>query len=59
MDNRCFDVFQVDIGLTLLTLLVFIHPVYVFIHCRKVTRHREDNAQTEAANGSKMAEAKL
>ncbi|XP_022611494.1 solute carrier family 43 member 3-like [Seriola dumerili] len=40
------DPFFVDIALTLLTLLVFIHPVYIFIHCRKLTRHREDNAQT-------------
>ncbi|XP_044047173.1 solute carrier family 43 member 3a isoform X2 [Siniperca chuatsi] len=53
------DPFFVDIALTLLTLLVFIHPVYVFIHCRKVARHRDDNAHTEVANGSKMAEAKL
>lgn len=59
MDNCCFDLLQVDVALTLLTLLVFIHPVYVFIRCRKVARHREDSAQTEVANGTKMAEAKL
>ena len=59
MENSCFDLLQVDIALTLLTLLVFIHPVYVFIHCRRAARHREDNAQTEVTNGSKMAEAKL
>ncbi|XP_038570292.1 solute carrier family 43 member 3a [Micropterus salmoides] len=53
------DPFYVDIALTILTLLVFIHPVYVFIHCRKVARHRDGNAHTEVTNGSKMAEAKL
>ncbi|XP_041790136.1 solute carrier family 43 member 3a [Chelmon rostratus] len=52
------DPFFVDIALTLLTVLVFIHPFYIFIHCRKVARRREDNMQTEA-NGSKMTEAKL
>ncbi|XP_036966227.1 solute carrier family 43 member 3a isoform X1 [Acanthopagrus latus] len=49
------DPFYVDIALTLLTLLVFIHPVYVFIHCRKLAHQREESAQT----GTKMAEAKL
>ncbi|XP_076583456.1 solute carrier family 43 member 3a [Chaetodon auriga] len=53
------DPFFVDIALTLLTLLVFIHPIYTFIHCRRVARRREDNAQTEVTNGSKMTEAKL
>ncbi|XP_070775463.1 equilibrative nucleobase transporter 1-like [Enoplosus armatus] len=57
------DPFFVDIALTLLTLLVFIHPLYVFTHCRKVAcRHRDHNAHnahTEVANSSKMADAKL
>ncbi|XP_040892150.1 solute carrier family 43 member 3a isoform X2 [Toxotes jaculatrix] len=53
------DPFVVDIALTVLTLLVFIHPVYVFIHCRKLAQSRQDNTQTEAANGSKLAEDKL
>ncbi|XP_035516480.1 solute carrier family 43 member 3-like [Morone saxatilis] len=53
------DPFFVDIALTLLTLLVFIHPAYVFFHCRRIARYREDNTQTEVTNGSKMAEAKL
>lgn len=53
--KMCFDLLQVDIALTLLTLLVFIHPVYVFIHCRKLAHQREESAQT----GTKMAEAKL
>ncbi|XP_071773261.2 equilibrative nucleobase transporter 1-like [Centroberyx gerrardi] len=51
------DPFFVDIALTLLTLLVFIHPVYIFIHCRKLARQREDT-QTVATLGSKLAEAK-
>ncbi|KAG8014943.1 Solute carrier family 43 member 3, partial [Nibea albiflora] len=37
------DPFFLDIALTLVTLLAFIHPVYVFIYCRKVARHRKDN----------------
>ncbi|XP_019939369.2 equilibrative nucleobase transporter 1-like [Paralichthys olivaceus] len=53
------DSFYVDIALTFLTLLVFIHPLYVFIHCRKLTHHRALNAQTEAANGSKVFETML
>ncbi|KAI3352774.1 hypothetical protein L3Q82_019351 [Scortum barcoo] len=51
------DPFFVDVALTLLTLLVFIHPVYVFIHCRRLARHREDNAQKEVASGLKMTVA--
>ncbi|XP_060948781.1 equilibrative nucleobase transporter 1-like [Limanda limanda] len=53
------DSFYVDIALTFLTLLVFIHPVYVFIHCRKLTHHRALKAQTEATNGSKVVETML
>nr|XP_046259341.1 solute carrier family 43 member 3a [Scatophagus argus] len=53
------DPFFVDIALTLFTLLVFIHPVYIFIHCRKVARHRENSSTSDVSNGSKMAEAKL
>ncbi|XP_070684313.1 solute carrier family 43 member 3a [Pempheris klunzingeri] len=53
------DPFFVDIALTVLTLLVFIHPVYTFIHCRKVACHREDCAQAQATAASKMAEAIL
>ncbi|KAK2815653.1 hypothetical protein Q5P01_026120 [Channa striata] len=34
------DPFFVDIALILLNLLVFIHPVYVFIHCRKFSCNR-------------------
>uniref|UniRef100_A0AAQ6AL09 Solute carrier family 43 member 3a n=1 Tax=Amphiprion ocellaris TaxID=80972 RepID=A0AAQ6AL09_AMPOC len=37
--------FYVDIALTLLTLLVFIHPVYIFIHCRKEASRRKNNTQ--------------
>ncbi|GAA6230324.1 solute carrier family 43 member 3-like [Lates japonicus] len=46
------DPFFVDVALTLLTLLVFVHPAYIFIHCRRLTRYREDNVQAEAAHGS-------
>lgn len=48
-----------DIALTLVTLLAFIHPVYVYIYCKKVAHHRKDNTQTEVTNGFIMAEAKL
>ncbi|XP_029999314.1 solute carrier family 43 member 3a isoform X2 [Sphaeramia orbicularis] len=53
------DPFIVDVALTLLTLLAFIHPVYVFIHCRKLRGTREDEVQTEAANGCGLTEAKV
>ncbi|XP_077381554.1 solute carrier family 43 member 3a isoform X2 [Festucalex cinctus] len=39
------DPFYVDVALTLTTLLVFIHPLYVFIHCRK-SAHLRKNRQT-------------
>ncbi|XP_027139205.1 solute carrier family 43 member 3 isoform X2 [Larimichthys crocea] len=41
------DPFFMDIALTLVTLLAFIHPVYVYIYCKKVAHHRKDNTQTE------------
>ncbi|XP_057700171.1 equilibrative nucleobase transporter 1-like isoform X1 [Corythoichthys intestinalis] len=34
------DPFYVDIALTLITLVVFIHPLFVFIHCKKIAQHR-------------------
>lgn len=42
----------VDIALTLLTLLVFIHPVYIFIHCRKEASSRKNNTQAEVTHDS-------
>ncbi|KAM4603929.1 equilibrative nucleobase transporter 1-like [Polymixia lowei] len=45
------DPFFVNIVLILLTLLVFIHPLYVFIHCRRLACQRKDT-QTIAAQGS-------
>ncbi|XP_062296410.1 equilibrative nucleobase transporter 1-like [Scomber scombrus] len=52
------DPFFVDIVLIVFTLLVFIHPIYVFIHCRKTARNREDDDKP-VANSSKLPEAKL
>ncbi|XP_042290326.1 solute carrier family 43 member 3a isoform X1 [Thunnus maccoyii] len=52
------DPFFVDIALTILTLLVFIHPIYIFTHCRKLARHREDNTQN-VSYSSRLSEAKL
>ncbi|XP_072239839.1 equilibrative nucleobase transporter 1-like [Leuresthes tenuis] len=42
------DPLYVDITLTLLTLLVFIHPAYVFLHCRKQAGSRRNNSHAEA-----------
>ncbi|KAG7214500.1 hypothetical protein INR49_023012 [Caranx melampygus] len=53
------DPLFVDIALTLLTLLVFIHPVYIFMHCRRLAHHRRDNSQTEAPTSSTLTESKL
>ncbi|XP_060903074.1 equilibrative nucleobase transporter 1-like [Labrus mixtus] len=53
------DPFYVDIALILLTLLVFIHPAYIFFHCRRVARNKEDQYLTKDDRGTIMAEAKL
>uniref|UniRef100_A0A671S7F9 Solute carrier family 43 member 3-like n=1 Tax=Sinocyclocheilus anshuiensis TaxID=1608454 RepID=A0A671S7F9_9TELE len=37
------DPFYVNIILTVLTLLAFIHPVYVFLHCREMAKQRENS----------------
>ncbi|KAG1956377.1 solute carrier family 43 member 3a isoform X2 [Pimephales promelas] len=37
------DPFYVNIILTVLTLLAFIHPVCVFLHCRELAKHRENS----------------
>uniref|UniRef100_A0A3B5APZ7 Solute carrier family 43 member 3-like n=1 Tax=Stegastes partitus TaxID=144197 RepID=A0A3B5APZ7_9TELE len=41
------DPFYVDVALTLLTLLAFIHPVYIFVHCRKAASGRKNSSQDE------------
>uniref|UniRef100_A0A8C7L7J0 Solute carrier family 43 member 3a n=1 Tax=Oncorhynchus kisutch TaxID=8019 RepID=A0A8C7L7J0_ONCKI len=48
--------FYVNIALTLLTLLAFIHPINIFYHCRKLTNQREDMAGGAAIT---LAEAKM
>uniref|UniRef100_A0A8C7LGS9 Solute carrier family 43 member 3a n=1 Tax=Oncorhynchus kisutch TaxID=8019 RepID=A0A8C7LGS9_ONCKI len=48
--------FYVNIALTLLTLLAFIHPINIFYHCRKLTNQREDMAGGAAIT---LAEAKI
>ncbi|XP_041957577.1 solute carrier family 43 member 3a [Alosa sapidissima] len=35
------DPLYVNIALTLLTLLAFIHPLYIYIHCRRLANERE------------------
>uniref|UniRef100_A0A3P9JCI7 Solute carrier family 43 member 3a n=1 Tax=Oryzias latipes TaxID=8090 RepID=A0A3P9JCI7_ORYLA len=39
------DPFYVDVSLTLLTLLAFIHPAYIFVHSRNRARKRKKNFQ--------------
>uniref|UniRef100_A0A7N9ANI5 Solute carrier family 43 member 3a n=1 Tax=Mastacembelus armatus TaxID=205130 RepID=A0A7N9ANI5_9TELE len=46
------DPLVLDIALTLVTLLVFIHPIDIFIYCRKLARLRENYTKTEATNDS-------
>uniref|UniRef100_H3D477 Solute carrier family 43 member 3a n=1 Tax=Tetraodon nigroviridis TaxID=99883 RepID=H3D477_TETNG len=42
------DPFYVDVALTLLTLLVFVHPVYTFVRCRRLARRRAEGPATQA-----------
>ncbi|XP_037546002.1 solute carrier family 43 member 3a [Nematolebias whitei] len=53
------DPFYVDVTLTLLTLLVFIHPLYVFIHCRRKAQSRKNTSRAEVSTDSRLSEAKL
>jgi len=46
----------VDIALIGVSLLGFIHPVYVFLHCRAAARRRENDDVTD---GSKTDGTKL
>uniref|UniRef100_A0A667WK20 Solute carrier family 43 member 3 n=1 Tax=Myripristis murdjan TaxID=586833 RepID=A0A667WK20_9TELE len=52
------DPLFVDVALTLLTLLVFIHPIYIFIHCRKVAQQRKET-DTVATVSSTFPKARL
>ncbi|TWW59737.1 Solute carrier family 43 member 3 [Takifugu flavidus] len=42
------DPFYVDVALTLLTLLVFVHPIFAFMHCRRLARCRAPSDSTRA-----------
>ncbi|XP_012725619.2 solute carrier family 43 member 3a [Fundulus heteroclitus] len=53
------DPFYVDITLTVLTALVFIHPAYVFIHCRRQARSREAALHADVYADPSLAQAKL
>ncbi|XP_017287925.1 solute carrier family 43 member 3a isoform X2 [Kryptolebias marmoratus] len=53
------DPFYVDVTLTLLTLLVFIHPLYIYIHCKRKAQSRKDDSRTDVSTDSRSAEAKL
>ncbi|KAM6971796.1 solute carrier family 43 member 3a [Aplochiton taeniatus] len=52
------DPFYVNIALTLVTLLAFIHPAYVFHHCRQLAKERK-YMQTVAHLGTAVAKSKL
>ncbi|XP_038146461.1 solute carrier family 43 member 3a [Cyprinodon tularosa] len=53
------DPFYVDVSLSLLTFLVFIHPVYIFIYCRRKAHSRENIPLTEAHLDPRLVQAKL
>lgn len=53
--QQCLDLFQVDIALLILTLLVFIHPIYVFIYCRRAANDRANKMPSNAAQDLKSA----
>lgn len=44
------DPLYVNIGLTLLTLLAFIHPLSVYLHCRRVSSQRAKSKATSASS---------
>ncbi|XP_038843090.1 solute carrier family 43 member 3-like [Salvelinus namaycush] len=49
------DPIYVNVGLTLLTLLTFIHPLHVHLHCRSLANQRWARAKQEVTNsGSKV-----
>jgi hypothetical protein len=41
---------QVNVGLTLLTLLTFIHPLHVHLHCRSLASQRRARTEQEVTN---------
>ncbi|XP_066535204.1 solute carrier family 43 member 3a [Hoplias malabaricus] len=45
------DPFYVNISLTIMTLLAFIHPLSIFLHCRRLSSQRE-NPQSICADSS-------
>uniref|UniRef100_A0A8C7NR73 Solute carrier family 43 member 3a n=1 Tax=Oncorhynchus mykiss TaxID=8022 RepID=A0A8C7NR73_ONCMY len=49
------DPIYVNVGLTLLTLLTFIHPLHVHLHCRSLASQRRARTEQEVTNsGSKV-----
>ncbi|TRY84715.1 hypothetical protein DNTS_001221 [Danionella cerebrum] len=44
------DPLYVNIILTVLTLLAFIHPVYVFLHCRELAKQRQNSQSISEAS---------
>lgn len=57
--DPCLDLFQVDIALVILTLVVFIHPAYVFIYCRRAANNRANKMPSNAAQDLKLASVNL
>lgn len=50
------DPLYVDIAITIVTLLAFIHPINVYIQCRKSAQRAE---KFEAGQGTILEEAKI
>nr|XP_029500159.1 solute carrier family 43 member 3-like isoform X2 [Oncorhynchus nerka] len=44
------DPIYVNVGLTLLTLLTFIHPLHVHLHCRSLASQRRARTEQEVTN---------
>ncbi|KAJ8367003.1 hypothetical protein AAFF_G00333960 [Aldrovandia affinis] len=46
------DPLYINIALTILSLTAFIHPLYVYIHCRRLANRRRPTAEAEPKGGS-------
>uniref|UniRef100_A0AAY5L1I1 Solute carrier family 43 member 3a n=1 Tax=Esox lucius TaxID=8010 RepID=A0AAY5L1I1_ESOLU len=48
------DPFHANVCLTVLTLLTFIHPLHVYLHCRSLANQRRARAKQEVANSTQI-----
>lgn len=44
------DPLYVNIGLTVFSLLAFIHPIYIYLHCRKISSQRAESKAIAASS---------